>query len=98
MYPLSTGLMPRLKRRLRPSVGMVFLLVLASTGGCFFVPKSWTGIRMEGTRSSKVGTYRSLDACRTDVEQTGGSCGKDCREYDAGLIADCNPLVDIPKK
>jgi hypothetical protein len=79
-------------------VGVVIILALAVVVGLLVPPKRWSGIRQEGERLTITGAYRSLDACRSDVEKIGGSCGENCVDYGNGSIANCNPLVSVPKK
>jgi hypothetical protein len=45
-----------------------------------------------------AGTYKTLDDCKRHVEKTGGWCGHNCKDYGSGLIADCKPLLQVPKK
>jgi hypothetical protein len=79
-------------------IGVVIFLALAGAASPFLFTKPWMGIRQSGEQVTRVGTYRSPDACRRDVEKTGGWCGKGCGAYGEGSIADCNPLLTIPRK
>lgn len=59
---------------------------------------SWAGIQSDGSRSTIVGHYDSLESCQATMKNAGGACGKGCRDYGNGLIADCQPLIPIPKE
>jgi hypothetical protein len=79
-------------------VVVVFLVVIASATW-LLLRRPWMGIGTSGSHDViSLGTYRSLDACTKDVEKGGGWCGRDCRLYRQGSIADCNPLVTVPKR
>jgi hypothetical protein len=76
--------------------GIAIFVVAAGASGWWLFAESWTGIKPDGDKIVGIGTYRSLDACRSDVEKTGGWCGKGCKDY-GGAIAGCNPDLPIPK-
>jgi hypothetical protein len=57
----------------------------------------WTGLRIENDKVVKVASYSTLEACKIEIGKTGGSCGRNCVDYPQGQVADCNPLVTIPK-
>ena len=76
--------------------GIAILAVLAGASGWWLFAESWTGIKPDGDKTVRIGTYRSLEACRSDVEKTGGWCGKGCKDY-SGAIAGCSPDLPIPK-
>jgi hypothetical protein len=59
-------------------------------------PKSvWFGLT---DKNQAIGTYHSFEACKSDVEKRGGGwCGKGCTHYAPQEIANCKPLIQIPK-
>ena len=76
---------------------MFATLALVCAMGGWFLHKPWMGVKVDGGSVVQVGRYRSLDECRKDVATWGHDwCGKDCREYKQGSIADCEPLVHVP--
>src|ERR1700733_10685900 len=79
-------------------LGVAIFLFLAGIVGWRLLSKPWTGMRVDGPRASRAGSYRTLDKCKLEIEKTGGWCGEDCKDYGNGTIADCNPNLSIPKK
>jgi hypothetical protein len=77
------------------AVCIVTAVVVAA--GCN-LHERWTGISSGAEAQSIFGRYRSLEECRSSVEKIGGWCGKACRVYASGKVADCAPLLKIPKK
>jgi hypothetical protein len=57
--------------------------------------RPWEGFDYQ---SHRRGAYRTLEVCRSQVESVGGWCGKGCRDYGEGLIANCDPLVAVANK
>jgi hypothetical protein len=75
---------------------IVLTIVLAAAAGIFAVREPWTGISSD-TPIAPLGTFRDLDACRVEVGKVGGWCGKSCRTYTPGQIADCAPLIKVER-
>jgi hypothetical protein len=96
-------LRPRLSSGI-PSVkpyrlAFIVIAVLAAAGAftLFRPTDTWMGLRGE-EQAVNAGTYKTLDDCKRHVERTGGWCGHNCKDYGSGLVADCKPLVQVPKK
>lgn len=78
-------------------IRVALFIALVGALGWFLFAERWIGVRPDGDNVTRVGTYLSLAACTRDVQKTGGWCGKGCRVY-GGTVADCIPLLSIPKK
>jgi len=85
--------------RMRTRPGAIFFaisLALACAIGRFLY-KPWMSIKLNGDNLIQVATFRSLDACRKDAAKSGGNwCGKGCKNYRNGSIADGKPLIPVP--
>jgi hypothetical protein len=79
-------------------VGILISLALICALSWFLLAKNWEGIIYQNGKSIDIGNYHSLEECRADVEKTGGWCGKNCKDYGGGSIANCDPNLPIPKK
>jgi hypothetical protein len=78
---------------------IIAILVLAGAFILLRPTDTWIGLRSNGERESTNGvTYKTLDACKRDMEKVGGWCGRNCQDYGSGLIADCDPVLQVPKK
>ena len=82
----------------RKTAVVIFAVIVTVAGlgasGVFVTHKSWTGLR-SAQPITITGTYRTLEACRVDVGKSAGWCGKGCRAYGPGEIADCAPLIEV---
>jgi hypothetical protein len=87
--------------RILIGVGAGIVFILIGSIAWYTLAGHWMGIRQNADESNgmvSIGTYDSLDACRTVMENIGGWCGKDCHDYKGVAIANCNPVVTILKK
>jgi hypothetical protein len=73
---------------------VIVAMVVLGSSAIFMTRKPWTGIQ-SAQPITIIGTYRNLEACRVDLGKAGGWCGKGCRAYGPGEIADCAPLIKV---
>ena len=78
------------------AVWILILLVTALAAGAlhFVDRKPWMGLSSD---VNPIGTFHNVEACRLEVGNVGGWCGKDCKNYGAGVIAGCTPLVKVDR-
>jgi hypothetical protein len=83
------------------NVALIVLAILIVVGAGYLAlhrrPDTWMGIRVDGNQSVKIGIYPTQNACKIEVRKVGGGCGRNCRDYGNGLIADCDPLISVSK-
>jgi hypothetical protein len=80
----------------KTAVWMVIVLagVLATAALRFFSRNSWMELSPD-IRS--IGEFHNVETCRLEVGKAGGWCGKDCKIYGPGTVADCKPLVKVER-
>jgi hypothetical protein len=72
------------------------LALAGAVSGWFWFDKPWISVKQNGDKVIQVGTHRWLEECRKDVAKMGGNwCGKGCKNYGQGSIADCKPLLPV---
>ena len=79
-----------------PKLTVLSLLALAVACS----PSStWEGLKIDANdRTIAIGGFRSLDACKTKMGETGGYCGRGCHHYSNELVADCIELIEVEKR
>jgi hypothetical protein len=80
----------------KTAVWIVIVLtgVLATAALRFFSRNPWMGLSQD---IRPIGEFHNVEACRLEVGKAGGWCGKDCKIYGPGTVADCQPLVKIER-
>jgi hypothetical protein len=74
---------------------LILLAIALAAGALHFVDrKPWMGLSSD---VKPIGKFRNVEACRIEVGKIGGWCGKDCKNYGAGMIADCAPLTKVER-